>query len=758
MVAHKNYAPVVVSHFEADGSPKQNPLQCMRRLFANRWFDTGGEDGSRKEWLEALALALTALGWRGDEMRLSDVLPRQSDQEELDEFLNALASLGYIAHQVQSRDSAVWRNADLPLLMLARSDSGEELQPYVVTGWGEGANAWQIAAIDDEGGLGRKEISIDDERIAQVFSIGRTDTLHDSSEEFARQQTGVSWMRLTLQRFRGMFVQMIVVSLVIGLLTTAVPLFVMMVYDLVIDSHSLPSLTNATNLLLKLLLGVALAMGLECALRLSVIRSLSWFGARMQVLVGTALISQFFSLSPAVTERASAADQLSRIRAFDTMRDFISGPQMLAMLELPWCLVLLVVIGILSGPVVLIPMGGIALYALLAFAIRKPLEYEMYRSARSGSERQQTAMDMLTRLPAMRYSGVVEALFNRYTSSVRRAMQTTFRINMMVALLEHSAHAITALVGLLTLVVGLYAIWDGTLTVGSLVAVMILTWRLLGIIQANCVLQPRLHYLKNSTDQINRLMTLNSEDADFQHEVPVSGLKGHVECNGAVLRYTRSGEFVLRNVTLDIQPGQLVAVMGQSGSGKSSLLKLLCGLYPPQAGSLRIDGINIRQYVPHDLRQHMAYMPQSPDFFSGTIADNLRLVAPASTDADLRLAIENAGAMDEIAAMPEGLATEIGVGQNHLPLSLSHRLNLARIYLQDPSMMLLDEMPYDVLNSETGENFYDMLKTVKGKHTAIFVTHRMDFAELADQVVWLRHDMPPVVGTPKQVLAAMQKE
>lgn len=204
-------------------------------------------------------------------------------------------------------------------------------------------------------------------------------------------------------------------------------------------------------------------------------------------------------------------------------------------------------------------------------------------------------MDMLTRLPAMRYSGVVEALFNRYTSSVRRAMQTTFRINMMVALLRHSAHAITALVGLLTLVVGLYAIWDGTLTVGSLVAVMILTWRLLGIIQANCVLQPRLHYLKNSTDQINRLMTLNSEDADFQHEVPVSGLKGHVECNGAVLRYTRSGEFVLRNVTLDIQPGQLVAVMGQSGSGKSSLLKLLCGLYPPQAGSLRIDGINIRQ-------------------------------------------------------------------------------------------------------------------------------------------------------------------
>lgn len=746
---------------------RPTPLKLIQKLISSHWLEVPGRE--RQEWLEALGILLMSLRWKGSIVRLSNVLSRNSGMENIDELLNALAALGYIGRAVNIKEIQLWRSAELPLLALIRKKREntskyqlagykEEVVPMVVTGWSERESTWEIMVLNEDGTLGRHEQVIVPDMVDQIFSITPSDVLRDSSEEFAWQQTGVSWMRLTLRRFSGLLIQMMVISLIIGILTISVPLFVMMVYDLVIASHALPNLASATHLLLQLLLGIALAMGLESSLRIAVIRSLSWFSSRMQVLVGTALINQFFSLSPALTERVSPADQLSRIRAFDTMRDFISGPQMLSMLELPWCPMLILIVGLIGGKVVLIPTGGIAIYFILAYAVRKPLEYEMYRSARSGSERQQTAMDMLKRLSAMRYSGVSEAMFARYTSAVRRSMHTTFRMNLMMSILEHSAHAITALVGLLTLVVGLYSIWAGDLTVGSLVAVMILTWRLLGIIQANCVLQPRLHYIKNSTEQINRLMTLASEDAEYQNEVPLSGLKGHIECNGAALRYMRSGEFILRNVTLDIQPGQLVAVMGQSGAGKSTLLKLLCGLYPPLAGTIRIDNVNIRQYVPHDLRQHMAYMPQNPDFFSGTIADNLRLVSPGSDDTELRIAVEKAGAAEEIRTMPEGLATEIGIGKNRLPLSLAHRLNLARIYLQRSSIMLLDEMPYVVLNSQTGESFFEMLKEMKGKHTIVYVTHRMDFAELADQVIWLRHDMAPLVGTSKQILAAMQKE
>lgn len=744
---------------EATQGQPSKPLTIIRNLQASQWL-LDSDEGDRALWLDALAMVLHALHWQGDVSRLSDALPRESLGEGVDDLLNGLAALGFVASPIGLEQESMWRSADLPLIAIMEKE--DEAEPYtypvVVTGWGSFADSWQTANLNGAGELRHTQERIERERVVQLFSIQRTDQMHDSSEEFARSQTGVSWMQALLERFHGLFGQLMAVSFVVGALTIAVPLFVMAVYDLVIDAHSVSSMSNATTLLLQLLLGVALATATESALRLAMIRSMAWFGARMQVLVGTAIISQFLALSPVLTERASVADQLSRIRAFDAVRDFISGPQMLSMLELPWCLVLLLVIGLLGGEMVLVPLLSIAAFVALAYAIRKPLEYEMYSSARSGSERQQTAMDMLTRLPAMKYAGVGEAMFERYSGAVRKSMRTTFRINLMIAILEHSAHALTAIAGLLTLVVGMFYIWDGAISVGALVAIMILTWRLLGIVQANCVLQPRVHYLRTSAAQINRLMGLKPEDADYQREINADGLQGRIECNGVILRYSRSGEYVLRGLNLQAQPGQLIAVMGQSGAGKSSLLKVLCDLYAPQAGTVRIDGINIRQYVPHSLRQHIGYLPQQVEFFSGTIAENLRFTAPDATDAQLREAVDYAGAAEEIASMEDGLATEIGIGKAHLPPSLAHRLNLARIYLQDKRILLLDELPYDVLNSITGERLYEALREVRGKRTVVYVTHRMDFAELADQVIWLRHDMQPMVGTPKQILTAMQKE
>lgn len=738
-----------------------SPVQLLGRLVRNQWLEDAGY-GERRPWLMALGTVLHVMRWQGGAVQLSDAIPREHTQEGCDDMINALAALGFAAKQLPRNNAALWQSHDLPVIAVVDvatdDDPKENLQPIIINGWGGELHTWRVASVNKNGTLDTRVETFLPERVAQIFSIGTVGALHDTSEEFARTQTNTSWMKMTMRRFRSLFKHMLAVSMVVGALTISVPLFVMMVYDLVIDAHSVATMTDATTLLLQLVLGVALAMAVEALLRIALIRSLAWFGARMQVLVGTALIGQFLALPPAMTERASPADQLARIRAFDTMRDFISGPQMLATLELPWCLVLLLVIGVLGGQMVLVPMLGIALFMVLAYGIRKPLEYEMYSAARSGSERQQTAMDMLTELAAMKYAGVAEALFARYATAVRKTMHTKFRINLMVAVLEHSAHALTATAGLLTLVVGLFAIWEGELSVGGLVAIMILTWRLLGIVQANCVLQPRIHYLRTSGEQINRLMAIKPEYADYQREVGVHGLRGQLDCQGVVLRYSRSGDYVLRGLSMTVKPGQLVAVVGQSGTGKSSLLKLLAGLYQPQAGALRVDGVNIRQYVPRSLRQHIAYMPQQPDFFTGTIAENLRLLTPDATDEDLRRAIEEAGAAEEIASMPEGMVTQIGIGKAPLPRSLAHRLNLARAYLQDNNLILLDELPFDVLNSRSGEQLRDSLEAAKGKRTVVYVTHRMDFAELADQVVWLRQDMPPLVGSPTHILAAMQKE
>lgn len=733
--------------------PQKPVYEMIADLKKSHWLSQHHES-ERKPWLDALGVLLTRLKWQGDIARLSDVLPRVPLDEGADDLLNALASLGFVAQEMKSEADLLMVAAP-PYLVMVEEEG--ELTPKVVTDW-QKDGFWTLAELDENGVSRDVQEETPRSGIRHIYAIESLIDLHDASEEFARTQTGYSWMRTLLMRFRGLFGELFIVSFLVGTLSIAVPLFVMSVYDLVIDSHSIYTLGEATELLFFLLLGVSIAMGTESLLRLSIVRSLAWFGSRMHVLVGTGVVGQLLSLSPSLTERASVTDQLSRIRAFDSTRDFISGSQMMSLLELPWVALLLLVIGIIGGQMVFVPMLGIGAFVLLAWAVQKPLQYEMFSSARSSSERQVNAMDILTNLSAMKYGGVTESMFGRYSSSVRKSMYATFRINMMVAVLEHTAHAITAVGGVLTLVVGINLIWAGSLSVGALIAMMILTWRVLGIVQSNCVLQPRFHYMRTSIEQINRLMQMRSEEVDYQRELADENIRGRLEANGLALRYTRTGEYVLRGLSFVAEPGQLVAVMGQSGSGKSTLLKVLADLYPPQAGNVRIDGVNIRQYVPYSLRQHLAYMPQQPAFFSGTIAENLLLVAPDATDDELREALTAAGAVEEINAMPDGLATQVGIGKTHLPPSLAHRLNLARVYLQDKKILLLDELPYDVLNSTTGEHFLKSIKAAKGQRTTVFVTHRMDFAEHADIVVWMRHDMAPLIGSPQYILSAMQKE
>lgn len=733
-----------------------SPLAMIVSMQTSGWLDMEEED--RGIWLDALGLLLQELRWQGDLLQLSDALAREPMETGLDEVLNALSFLGYVSQTISLESTFKWRAHDLPLLFMCKNRKTGDLEPLVISGWGNGTPDECEGYVLTETGYEKQTIIIKQHIILSVYSMSLTEQVQDSGDEFARLQTRTSWMRTVLRRFNRMYMHIFVMSVLIGALTLAVPMFVMMVYDLVIDAHSMSSMTDATTLLMQLLFGVAIAMGAETALRLGVIRALGWFGARMQVLVGNALVGQFLSLQPSLIERAAATDQIARVRAFDTVRDFISGPQMLSILELPWAIVLLFAIGILGGWLVLVPILSVGAFVLLAYAIRKPLAYEMYRAARSGSERQQAVMDLLTRLQAVKYAGVGSALFERYSKATRSTTHTTFRVNMLVSLLEHSAHALTTIAGLITLIIGLFMIWGGVMTVGALVATMILTWRLLGIVQANCVLQPRMHHLSNSTNQINQLMSMRPEEADYQQSVSREGLRGLVEAQGIVLRYTSNNDFVIRGLSFRAEPGQLVAIMGQSGAGKSSLLKLLVGLYPPQAGNIRIDGLNISQFTPHSLRQHLSYMPQMPDFFSGTITDNLRIAAPDADDTTIRQAIEYAGAVEEISALPEGLATEIGIGKTHLPPSLAHRLSLARTYLQQCPITLMDELPFDVLNSTTGEKLYEKLSEKRGTRTIIYVSHRRDFIELADKVVWLRQELPPLVGTPAQIFSQKQKE
>jgi ATP-binding cassette subfamily C protein/ATP-binding cassette subfamily C protein LapB len=218
-----------------------------------------------------------------------------------------------------------------------------------------------------------------------------------------------------------------------------------------------------------------------------------------------------------------------------------------------------------------------------------------------------------------------------------------------------------------------------------------------------------------------------------------------------VQRYDLQSEPALAGVSFTIRPGEVVAVSGGNGSGKSSLLKLIACLYPVQAGAVLIDGVDVRQIDPLDLRHAIAYLPQQADRFGGSLAENLRLANPAASDAALREACARAGVLAEIDALPQGLDTPASA---QLPARLVRRLALARTWLVDAGIVLLDE-PEAGYGDPADDPLLLQLDALRGRCTVVLVTHAPRYLQAADRVIVLRQGSVVHDGSPGELMTKL---
>ena len=199
-------------------------------------------------------------------------------------------------------------------------------------------------------------------------------------------------------------------------------------------------------------------------------------------------------------------------------------------------------------------------------------------------------------------------------------------------------------------------------------------------------------------------------------------------------------------LSTEVEPGEIVAICGSNGSGKSSVLRVMLGLYAPAMGNIRFDGVDSRQFDPRTLRRQIAYLPQVPEMLEGTVAENLRFAEPLAEEFRLRQALMMADAWEAVQNMPQGIHSRIGGEGALLSSGMAARLMLARLYLmEERPLVLCDELPAQILNSATGERFRQQMAGWRGKRTVFFITHREDWLELADRVVVLKPEQRPIV-------------
>jgi len=276
------------------------------------------------------------------------------------------------------------------------------------------------------------------------------------------------------------------------------------------------------------------------------------------------------------------------------------------------------------------------------------------------------------------------------------------------------------------------------MSAGALIAGMMLIWRVLGPMQTCFIMLSRLEQTQASIRQVDGLMALETERPSPLEARMAPPEQGAIVFHRVTLRYLPQSEPVLAGASFSIQPGQVVAVTGAEGAGKSSLLLLIAGLYRPQGGLVRIDGHDVRAFDPAVLRRSIGWVPQSPGLLYGTVAQNLRLARPTASDAQLREAAAEAGVLEAIEALPQGFDTR--VGDNHsgrLPRSILLRIALAGALLRDAPILLLDE-PVAGLDDACASAFTDVISARRGRCTIVMATHRPSHIRLADRVLRVR--------------------
>jgi ABC-type bacteriocin/lantibiotic exporter with double-glycine peptidase domain len=684
----------------------------------------------------SLAMLVTSLHWSGNVRHLFESLPYTKGREiDLLDILNTMAHLGYTSHDMSINLKEI-DDRLMPCLFIPQRKGAA---PIVLLSKKDGI----ITAFNS---LKKQKITFKAKSVVGTsYFFEKMNPEKIDEERQTKQAAGLNWFNIIFSRFRPVIHEIVLTSLFINTLALAMPLFIMSIYDKVIGSGSTVTLKN-------LVIGVGIAVTAESILRIIRIKSVVWLGVRLDNIVSNTIFERLLYMKAAYTEGASISAQISRIKSFESVRKFFTGPLFSVVVELPFTLILLTAIWMLTGPLVYIPILVVLVFTLLLYYYQSKLRVSMRAAARASSHRQQHGMETFIKIHTLHYNGISRNWWNQYKEKLSHSSLTSFNSNIISSIIETAAHSISIASGVAVIAFGVHLIWEGSITIGALVATMILIWRILGPLQTLCSMLPRIEQLKNSIDQINRLATIEVEKQPTILKRPIEKLNGNIKITNIGLRYSVDVEPIFVGLDIEIKPGEIIGITGVNGSGKSSLLKLINGLYTPQTGTIRIDGVNIKQLDPLELRHYINYLPQTPNFFEGTIKENLLLVNPLATDEQIMKALEKATALDELDTLEKGIYTQINANNPGLPTGFIYTLNLARVFLKESNILLLDELPNASLNEDAGEAYKEIITSSRGKKTVFFVSQRDDYLKLADRIIIFRTGNRPTVMESKEFI------
>lgn len=675
---------------------------------------------------------LHALGWRGEARHLAEALPHFADSLDLADLRMVLANLHYVT--VPERTTL--------------ADLRAELLPCLFEQDGKTAglvlerNGDMLTVLD--GVLG------DVVEVSASGTLGTAYYIRKSSESLEEQEKAAqrNWLGDVVKRFKTVIWQAIALTFVINIFAVVVPLFIMGVYDKVVA-------TRSPDTLAFFLGGVLLAVMADCGLRLVRGQMLAYVGARLDMLIGAAAFQKLLNMPVSMTERAPIGAQIARLKQFETVREVFTGPLAASALDLPFLLMFLVTVFMIGGVIGFVPVALIVGFTILGLVTWPISKSRVAKLGEARSARQAFLIETIENQRVVRQSGNGLHWKTRFRDISAKGAAAHHSVSHLGVIVQTLSQSMMMASGVATLAVGTLMVMEEMMTIGALIATMALVWRLLAPIQAAFLGINRIEQVKQSLAQVNQLMRIQVERAPGQQQSFYRSFKGRIAFGKVSFRYTPRAEPALVGVDFVVKPGEMIAITGSSGSGKSTILKICSALYMPQAGAVSIDGNDLRQLDTGDLRQSIGYVAQRTSVFHGTLAQNMRLAQPTASEDDIQNALKDAGLGEFVASLPEGLETRMtDQFQRRMADGMKQRFALARAYVKNAPIYLLDE-PANNLDDEGDELLREKLAKLKGNATVLMVTQRPSHMKIADRVVVIDQGRVALDGPPDQVLAEL---
>ncbi|PKF80012.1 type I secretion system permease/ATPase [Vibrio sp. vnigr-6D03] len=581
----------------------------------------------------------------------------------------------------------------------------------------------------------------------RYFLVKKQFRYDERSPEVLKPRDG-HWFWSTLLESKHIYRDVLIASILINMFAIAAPMFTRLVYDKVVPNLAFESLWVLAS-------GIFVVFLFDFLLKLLRSYFIDIAGKKSDVLISSKLFSKVMGIR--MESRPASVGAFARhLQEFESIREFFTSATVSSLIDLPFALLFLVVIWLVAGNLVIVPIVGILILIIHSMLIQGPLRKSIEEGSRLASQKYANLIESLAGLETVKVFGAQSQFQYRWEEAVAHMANWNIKSRRITDSIQNAAGFIqqTANVGMI--IVGVYLIAEGELSMGGLIAATMLSGRAVGPLVQLSLLSTRYNQAKSSMTIIEQVMSMPEEQEEGKRYIHRPIIQGKIELDRVTFHYPDSDLASVRDVSICINPGEKVAIIGRIGSGKTTIERLIMGLYQPTEGNVRIDDTDIAQLHHADVRRNIGCVPQDITLFFGSIRDNITLGQPLVDDREVLDAANRGGVTVFTQQDPAGLERQVGEGGLLLSGGQRQSVAISRAFLGRPPVLLMDE-PTSSMDNRSEMHIKHQLVNLKKSETLILITHKTSMLDVVDRVIVMEKGAVIADGPKEQVLNSLKQ-